>query len=174
MKWPHIEFALLNFSYELLIIFGLSSTIQSTPCEHWTTVKKSFFNSQWKASNLVSVKINNGGTRTLVDSDILKKKDVLWTPKKFVMIVNKKVYFLLEKVCTNAYWWLYDNWNKYEIVTLFDYINDQSLKTCSYIFHVARMTRSIYNVRKVIFMSRKHIANQAKYSFMKQSIVRRI
>jgi len=25
----------------------------------------------------VSVKINNGGTRTLVDSDILNKKDVL-------------------------------------------------------------------------------------------------
>jgi len=30
---------MLNFSYELLIIFCLSCTIQSTPCEHWTTVK---------------------------------------------------------------------------------------------------------------------------------------
>ena len=149
---------------------------KKTTYKHCTTVKTIvLWNSQWKTSKLqVSVKINNGGTLTLVDSNIFNKKDVLWTPKKFVMIVNKKVYFLLEKVCTNAYWWLYDNWNKYEIVTLFDYINDQSLKTCSYIFHVARMTRSIYNVRKVIFMSRKHIANQAKYSFMKQSIVRRI
>ena len=149
---------------------------KKTTYKHCTTVKTIvLWNSQWKTSKLqVSVKINNGGTLTLVDSNILNKKDVLWTPKKFVLIVNKKVYFLLEKVCTNAYWWLYDNWNKYEIVTLFDYINDQSLKTCSYIFHVARMTRSIYNVRKVIFMSRKHIANQAKYSFMKQSIVRRI
>ena len=143
---------------------------KKTTYKHCTTVKTIvLWNSQWKASKLqVSVKINNGGTLTLVDSNILNKKDVL------VLIVNKKVYFLLEKVCTNAYWWLYDNWNKYEIVTLFDYNNDQSLKTCSYIFHVARMTRSIYNVRKVIFMSRKHISNQAKYSFMKQSIVRRI
>ena len=149
---------------------------KKTTYKHCTTVKTIvLWNSQWKASKLqVSVKINNGGTLTLVDSNILNKKDVLWTPKKFVLIVNKKVYFLLEKVCTNAYWWLYDNWNKYEIVTLFDYINDQSLKTCSYKVHVARMTRSIYNVRKVIFMSRKHIANQAKYSFMKQLIVRRI
>ena len=30
---------MLKFSYELLLIFGLSRTIQSTPCEHWTTVK---------------------------------------------------------------------------------------------------------------------------------------
>jgi len=42
IKWPHTGFALLNFSYELLIIFGRSCTIQSTPCGHWATVKKSF------------------------------------------------------------------------------------------------------------------------------------
>jgi len=36
------KIVLLSFSYELLIIFSLSCTIQSTPCEHWTTVKKSF------------------------------------------------------------------------------------------------------------------------------------
>ena len=40
---PHTEVALLNFSYELLIIFGLSCRIQSTPCEHWTTVEKKSF-----------------------------------------------------------------------------------------------------------------------------------
>jgi len=33
---------LLTFSYELLIIFGLPCTIQSTPGEHWNTVKTSF------------------------------------------------------------------------------------------------------------------------------------
>jgi len=31
-----------DVSYELLIIFGRSCTIQSTPCEHWATVKQSF------------------------------------------------------------------------------------------------------------------------------------
>jgi len=47
IKRPHTEFALLNFSYELLIIFGLSCTLHSTPCERWATVKKIvFFNSQ--------------------------------------------------------------------------------------------------------------------------------
>jgi len=62
-----------------LIFIGLPCTVQSTPCEHWTTVKKIVFcNSQWKASKLMSVKINNGGTHTLVDSDLLNKNDVLW------------------------------------------------------------------------------------------------
>ena len=57
------------FSYELLIIFGLSCTLQSTPCEHWTTVKK-----------LVSATANERRRNwclpklTLVDSDILNKK----------------------------------------------------------------------------------------------------
>ena len=50
----------------------------------------------------MSVEINNGGTHTLVDRDILNKKDVLWPPKKYVLIENNKVfnmvYFLLEKV----------------------------------------------------------------------------
>jgi len=30
------------FGFELLIIFGLPCTLQSTPCEHWTTVKNRF------------------------------------------------------------------------------------------------------------------------------------
>ena len=95
IKWPHTEFVLLKFSYELLLIFGLSCKIQSTPCEHWTTVNKIvFFNSQRKASKLVSVKINNGGTRTLVDSDILNIKDVLWPPKNYALIENKTVYII--------------------------------------------------------------------------------
>ena len=42
--------------------------------------------SQWNVSKLVYVKINNGGTLTLVDSDILNNKDVLWPPKKYVLI----------------------------------------------------------------------------------------
>ena len=37
---------------------------------------------------------NDGGTRTLVDSDILNKKDVLWPPKKYVLIENKTVYLI--------------------------------------------------------------------------------
>ena len=41
-------------------------------------------------------------TACFFDSDILNKKDVLWPPKKYVLIENKKVfnmvYFLLEKV----------------------------------------------------------------------------
>ena len=37
---------------------------------------------------------NDGGTRTLVDSDILNKKDVLWPPKKYVFIENKTVYLI--------------------------------------------------------------------------------
>ena len=52
------------------------------------------FNIQWKASKLVSVKMNDGGTRTLVDSDILNKKDVLWPPKKYALIENKTVYLI--------------------------------------------------------------------------------
>ena len=34
---------------------------------------------------------NDGGTRTLVDSDILNKKDVLWPPKKYALIEYKTV-----------------------------------------------------------------------------------
>ena len=46
---------------------------------------------------------NDGGTRTLVDSDILNKKDVLWTPKKYALIEKQDslfnmINFLLEKV----------------------------------------------------------------------------
>ena len=37
---------------------------------------------------------NDGGTRTLVDSDILNKKDVLWPPKKYALIDNKTVYLI--------------------------------------------------------------------------------
>ena len=37
---------------------------------------------------------NNGGTRTLVDSDILNKKDVLLPPKKYALIENKTVYLI--------------------------------------------------------------------------------
>ena len=37
---------------------------------------------------------NDGGTRTLVDSDILNKKDVLWTPKKYALIENNTVYLI--------------------------------------------------------------------------------
>ena len=44
-----------------------------------------------KASKLVFVKINNGGTLTHVDSDILNNKDVLWPPKKYVSIENRTV-----------------------------------------------------------------------------------
>ena len=46
---------------------------------------------------------NDGGTRTLVDSDILNKKDVLWPPKKYALIEKQDslfnmINFLLEKV----------------------------------------------------------------------------
>ena len=34
---------------------------------------------------------NDWGTRTLVDSDILNKKYVLWPPEKYAMIENKTV-----------------------------------------------------------------------------------
>ena len=37
---------------------------------------------------------NNGSTRTLVDSDILSKKYVLWPPKKYALIENKTVYLI--------------------------------------------------------------------------------
>ena len=37
---------------------------------------------------------NDGGTRTLVDSDILNKKDVLSPPKKYALIENKTVYLI--------------------------------------------------------------------------------
>ena len=49
-------------------------------------------NSQWKASKLVSFK--NGGTLTLIDSDILNKKDILLPPKKYVLIENKNIYLI--------------------------------------------------------------------------------
>ena len=39
-------------------------------------------------------KNNDGGTRTLVDSDILNNKNVFWPPKKYVLIENKKVYLI--------------------------------------------------------------------------------
>jgi len=62
---------MLMFSSELLVIVGLLCTIQSTPCEHWTTVRK---NSFYATANETGVcQINNGGTHTLVDSDILYK-----------------------------------------------------------------------------------------------------
>jgi len=50
----------------------------------------------------VSVKINNGGTLTLVDSDILNKKDVLWPPKSYGLVENKTVYSTRKnnKMCT--------------------------------------------------------------------------
>ena len=35
---------------------------------------------------------NDGDTRTLVDSDILNKKDVLWPPKQYVQL-KLIVYF---------------------------------------------------------------------------------
>ena len=37
---------------------------------------------------------NDGGTRTLVDSDILNKKSVLWPLKKYALIENKTVYLI--------------------------------------------------------------------------------
>ena len=37
---------------------------------------------------------NDVGTRTLVDSDILNKKDVLWPPKKYALIENKTIYLI--------------------------------------------------------------------------------
>jgi len=42
----------------------------------------------------VSAKINYGGTHTLVDSDILNKKDVLCPPKQYALIENKTVYLM--------------------------------------------------------------------------------
>ena len=47
-----------------------------------------FDNSQWMASKLVSVKINNGGT--LLGSDILKQKLRSLTSQKYVFIENRK------------------------------------------------------------------------------------
>ena len=67
---------MLNFSYELLKIFGLSCTLQSTPCERWTTVKKSFSSTANESVETGGCQNKNGATRTLVDSDILNKKDV--------------------------------------------------------------------------------------------------
>ena len=43
-----------------------------------------FDNSQWMASKLVSIKINNGGT--LVGSDILNKNYVLWSAKSMFLL----------------------------------------------------------------------------------------
>ena len=37
---------------------------------------------------------NDGGILTLVDSDILNKKDVLWPPKKYALVENKTVYLI--------------------------------------------------------------------------------
>jgi len=54
-------------------MFGLSCTIQSTPCEHWATVKKSFSSTANERCETGVCQNNDGGTRTLVDSDILNK-----------------------------------------------------------------------------------------------------
>ena len=48
-----------------------------------------FDNSQWMASKLVSVKINNGGT--LLGSDILNKNYVLWPPKSMFLLKTEKM-----------------------------------------------------------------------------------
>ena len=40
---------------------------------------------------MVSVKINTGGTLTLVDSDILNEKDVLWPPKSMVLLKTEEL-----------------------------------------------------------------------------------
>ena len=37
---------------------------------------------------------NDGGTRTLADSDILNKTDVLRPPKRYALIENKTVYLI--------------------------------------------------------------------------------
>ena len=55
---------------------------------------------------------NDGGTRTLIDSDILNKKDVLWPPKKYALIENKFIKYDIfstrkgNKMCTNVCWLL--------------------------------------------------------------------
>ena len=73
---------MLIFSSELLIIVGLLCTIQSTPCEHWTTVRKNRFMQQpMKGVETGVCQINNGGTHTLVDIDILDKKPSLTSKK---------------------------------------------------------------------------------------------
>ena len=70
-----------------MIIFGLSCTIQSTPCEHWTTVEKNRFLQQpMKGVETGVCQNKNGGTLTLVDSDILNKKDVPWPPIMYALI----------------------------------------------------------------------------------------
>jgi len=92
--------------FKLWTADNLPCTLQSTcsPCEHWTTVKKNvFFHSQRKASKLVSVKINNGGTLTRVDSDILNKKRRSLTSQKVCLDWEQEclftmIYFLLEIV----------------------------------------------------------------------------
>ena len=113
IKWPYIAFALLNFSFELLIIFGFSFTIQSTPCDHCTLVKIIvLWNSQWKALKLVSVKINNGGTLTLVDSDILNKKDselpkiMFWLKKSKFIPYDWFSSIKSNEICTHVCWLL--------------------------------------------------------------------
>jgi len=126
-EWPHNAFALLMLSCELLIIFGLPCTIQSTPCEHWTTVHKIVFcNNQWKASKLVYVKINNGGAITFVDSDILDKTDVPWPTKQYIMIKNKTVKLI----------WSIFNYKKQVIIfaqTSVDCLRASKLVTLGYI-----------------------------------------
>ena len=58
---------MLIFSCKLLIIFGLPCTLQSTPCEHFTTVKTLLSaTANERRQNWLSVKINNGGTQLTV------------------------------------------------------------------------------------------------------------
>ena len=83
-SYSHTEFALLNFSYELLIIFGISCTVQSTPCEHWPTVQNRFLQQPMKGVEIGVCQNNDGGTRTLVDSDILNKKMFSDLPKSML------------------------------------------------------------------------------------------
>ena len=82
IKWPHTTFGLLIFSFELLIILGLPCTLQSTPCEHWTTVKKCFLQQPMKGVETGVCHINNSGTHTFFDSDILIKKQCFLTSQK--------------------------------------------------------------------------------------------
>ena len=82
---------MLNFSYELLIIFGLSCTIQSTPCEHWATVIFFFLQQPMKGVETGVCQNNDGGTRTLVDSDILNKKDAMKEPMSLYYTSSKSM-----------------------------------------------------------------------------------
>jgi len=80
IKWPHTEFALLNFSYELLIIV--------------------FFQQPMKGVETGVCQNKNGGTRTLVDSDILNNlfltsENVFFDLKQDSLF--NMIYFPLEK-----------------------------------------------------------------------------